>query len=35
MASKKSKEAANLLCFIFELIFDLVVIIGACINEHK
>lgn len=35
MSSRKSKEAANILCFAFELFFDLIVITWAYFSKHK
>lgn len=35
MANKKSKEASNGICFMFGLLFDLIVLTCAFIKEHK
>lgn len=35
MASRKTKQASDILFFGYGLIFDLIVLICAYINEHK
>ena len=35
MANKKSKEAANGICFMFGLLFDLIVLTCAFIKKHS